>query len=34
MDRTDLCKTSSLVLDGKAIVTDLYSDLEGWRVRE
>jgi hypothetical protein len=31
IDKTDLFKISNLILDGKAIVTDLYSSLEGQR---
>jgi hypothetical protein len=31
IDRTDLFKVSNLVLGGEAIVTDLYSSLEGQR---
>jgi hypothetical protein len=34
IDRTDLFKISNLVLGGEAIVTDLYSSLEGQRAWE
>ena len=34
VDRTDLLKSNNLVSCGKAIVTSLYSSLEGQRGRE